>query len=226
MKKEQQPASAEPAGTKRNRSSDSMRKSSRDKGFVGSPTNVYSGDTLHEGCVGSPTNAPGHKPFRIDDWPLLVEIYSHDKNECCWYTYCDRDSEPWCLRLDCRPLYDPNANTNHDGRHPDCSLRRGGAQERCWGRQKLHLRVEIPRTWHESGEAQATLLPQDQRPRPSNSGVVGDFLYEVRSFLFDRNTPGYQVAEILYRLTTRKGDTSWKTLPQKSSCSKMEKGQE
>jgi hypothetical protein len=24
-----------------------------------------------------------------------------------------------CIRLDCRPLYDPNAKTKHDGRHPD-----------------------------------------------------------------------------------------------------------
>jgi hypothetical protein len=122
-KKEQQPASAEPAGTKRNRSSDSMRGSSRDEGFVGLPTNVdalwISGDTLHGIRCGGYAEAhlrpPAPGKCLIGEWPTLVEIYSHDNKKCCWDNdlCCEQ-----CLRLDVHAFYDPD-HTDHDGRHRD-----------------------------------------------------------------------------------------------------------
>eukprot|EP00972_Heterocapsa_arctica_P044124 6513080-Heterocapsa_arctica.AAC.1 len=54
----------------------------------------------------------------IGEWPKQIEVFSHDKNPCCWNTYRDAESEKWCLRLDCRPFYDPDHH-DHDGRHRD-----------------------------------------------------------------------------------------------------------
>ena len=82
-----------------------------------------------------------------------------------------------------------------------------------WGGKSFQYGFRVPRTWFFSGEAQTSLLPAEQRPRPSNAGVIGDYLYEVRSELFDRNTTGYQVSDTLYRLSARKGDTQWKHCP-------------
>jgi hypothetical protein len=126
-KQKQQPASAEPAGTRRNRSSGSMRGSTRDEGFVGLPTNVDArtvlsptGDLYHGLRFGYAEahlipRAPGD--CLTAEWPTLVEIYSHDSKKCCWDRYRDVDSDQ-CLRLDCRPFYDPD-HTDHDGRHRD-----------------------------------------------------------------------------------------------------------
>jgi hypothetical protein len=54
----------------------------------------------------------------ISEWPKKVEIFSHDSGECCWNQHRDVKSEKSCLRLDCRPLYDP-VHIAHDGRHAD-----------------------------------------------------------------------------------------------------------
>eukprot|EP00972_Heterocapsa_arctica_P085026 12529778-Heterocapsa_arctica.AAC.1 len=61
-------------------------------------------------------NTPSHR--LIDEWPAQVEIYSHDREVCCWDRHRNVDSEKWCLRLECRPLYDPD-RTDHDGRHQE-----------------------------------------------------------------------------------------------------------
>jgi hypothetical protein len=117
-KKGQQPASAKPAGTKDNRNSDSMRGSSGDEVLPDAPW--ISGDKLHGILCGGYTECrlrpPAPGDFLIDEWPKVVEIYSHDnKKKCCWDNdlCCEQ-----CLRLDCRPFYDPD-HTDHDGRHRD-----------------------------------------------------------------------------------------------------------
>ena len=45
-----------------------------------------------------------------------------------------------------------------------------------WGGKSFQYGFRVPRTWFFSGEAQTSLLPAEQRPRPSNAGVIGDYL--------------------------------------------------
>jgi hypothetical protein len=122
---DQQPASAEPAGTSNWRRSTSARTSSGNSGWQsggeGQEGTSRRGSGWEEVFVGSPTKVEGlsARQDSIYNWPKSITVYSHDRHsECCWNKYREMDNEP-CLRLDCRPLFDPRAKTHHDGRHQD-----------------------------------------------------------------------------------------------------------
>ena len=95
------------------------RRAAWDQGFVGPPTNVDARDDKES------SKAPGLSARRQGDSnsqclpPTQIDIYSHcDDSRCCWYKYCQSESDDRVLRLDVRPFYDPN-NHQHDGRHQD-----------------------------------------------------------------------------------------------------------
>jgi hypothetical protein len=95
---------------KRNRSSETIRKSSRARNR--SPSSSYTSSVRASSSSSYTTNAPGRHPW-LNNWPRMVELYSHDKRLCCWDNNVDM---PELLRLDCRPFFDP-VLSDHDGRH-------------------------------------------------------------------------------------------------------------
>ena len=70
-----------------------------------------------------------------------------------------------------------------------------------------------PIEWYRSGGAH-TLLKNEEKPRPSMTGVVVLYMYEGKSDCFRRDTPDFDFADFLLNLT--KGDeVPWSTLPTK-----------
>jgi hypothetical protein len=119
------PASAEPAGTSNWRRSTSARNSSWDIGLQSGGEWQEDGEGQEDsiadwhGFDGKECIPRGWDPHSINFWPTSITVYSHDRHsECCWHMREEMDQKS-CIRLDCRPLYDPNARTKHDGRHPD-----------------------------------------------------------------------------------------------------------
>ena len=71
-------------------------------------------------------------------WPKKVDIYSHDRFECCWWNIPYEDGDAF-IRVDCRQFKDPRSD--HDGRNAD--IQRSIAQKPDFPEFLLHVKKRL-----------------------------------------------------------------------------------